>query len=141
MADPKIGRVLVARSIAAVIAVVLLAAGLNGHPAAAARGHAGRPHCHVVGYDLARLDEFAFWHAYKIVHAVAHGVHGVMTLVAVERPVAGSISDDIEDADGTDRNISCRLRTLRALGHPTAIGARHRELMTIRSICMVISSR
>src|SRR5271168_1929569 len=40
MADRKIGRVFMARSIAAVIAVVLLAIGLNGHPAAGARGHA-----------------------------------------------------------------------------------------------------
>src|ERR1700720_627207 len=40
MADRKIGRLLIARSIAAVIAAVLLAAGLNGHPAAGARGHA-----------------------------------------------------------------------------------------------------
>src|SRR5205823_11893373 len=40
MADRKIGRVYTARSIAAAIAAVLLAAGLNGHPAAGARGHA-----------------------------------------------------------------------------------------------------
>src|SRR5271156_2866878 len=40
MADRKIGRVFMARSIAAVIAAVLLVAGLNGHPAAGARGHA-----------------------------------------------------------------------------------------------------
>src|SRR5271170_1054331 len=40
MADRKIGRLLMARSIAAVIAAALLVAGLNGHPAAGARGHA-----------------------------------------------------------------------------------------------------
>src|SRR5437762_6812927 len=40
MAERKIGRVFMARSIAAVIAVTLLVAGLNGHPAAGAHGHA-----------------------------------------------------------------------------------------------------
>jgi D-alanyl-D-alanine carboxypeptidase (penicillin-binding protein 5/6) len=40
MAVRKIGGVFMARSIAAVIAAALLVAGLNGHPAAGARGHA-----------------------------------------------------------------------------------------------------
>ncbi len=40
MADRKFGKALKARSLAAVIAAVLLAAGLNGHPAEGARGHA-----------------------------------------------------------------------------------------------------
>src|SRR5260370_19031379 len=40
MADRKIGKVFMARSVSAVIATVLLVAGLNGHPAAGARGHA-----------------------------------------------------------------------------------------------------
>src|SRR6202023_1309664 len=40
MVDRKIGRVFMARSIAAVLAAILLVAGLNGHPAAGARGHA-----------------------------------------------------------------------------------------------------
>src|SRR5260370_12383834 len=40
MADRKIGRVFMARSVSAVIATVLFVAGLNGHPAAGARGHA-----------------------------------------------------------------------------------------------------
>src|SRR3984893_4906675 len=40
MADRKIGRVFMARSIAVVITAALLVAGVNSHPAAGARGHA-----------------------------------------------------------------------------------------------------
>src|SRR3984893_288725 len=40
MADRKIGRVFMARSIAVVITAALLVAGGNSHPAAGARGHA-----------------------------------------------------------------------------------------------------
>src|SRR3984957_7725790 len=40
MVDRKIGRVFMARSIAAVLGAILLVAGLNGPPAAGARVHA-----------------------------------------------------------------------------------------------------
>ena len=42
-------------------------------------------------------------------HVVAHRVHRVVRLVAVERPVAGRVGDELDVARRADRHVDGRL--------------------------------
>ena len=68
----------------------------------------------------------------KVAHAVAHGVHGVVRLVAVDRPVARLVGDEFEHAHRTDRHVGRHLRPPRARRHPAAVGAGHLELVAVQ---------
>ncbi len=68
---------------------------------------------------------------------MTHGVHGVVRLVAVERPVAGVVGENVEGADGADRHVGRRLRILRGLGHPPSVGAAHGEAVPVQMDGMI----
>src|SRR6478736_326993 len=65
----------------------------------------------------------------QVHHIVPHGIHGVVRLVAVKRPVARSVGDEVDGAYGTHRNVGGRLGELRSVRYPAAIGAAHREVV------------
>ena len=76
-------------------------------------------------------------HADEVLHVVAHGVHGVVRLVAVDRPVAGLVGDELEGAHLPDRHVDRDLRPARALRHPAAVGAGHLEVVAVHVDRMV----
>src|SRR5262245_10367298 len=55
-----------------------------------------------------------------------------MRLVAMKRPVAWSVGDEVDGAYGPYRDIGGRLRNLRGLWHPAAIGTVHREVVPMQ---------
>ncbi len=71
-------------------------------------------------------------HADEVLHLMSHGVHGVMRLVAMEGPVSRRVGDEFDGADRAYRHVDRRLRPLRALRHPAAVGAADREMMAVQ---------
>ena len=62
---------------------------------------------------------------------MAHGVHGVVRLVAMERPVPRHVGDKLESAHLADRDVDRDLGPGRALGNPAAVGAGHLEVVAV----------
>ena len=79
-----------------------------------------------------RLRQNPLLSADQVHHIVAHGIHGVVRLVAVKRPVARSVGDEVDGAYGTHRHVGGRLRELRGLRHPAAIGTAHRKVVPVQ---------
>src|SRR6516162_5817109 len=78
-------------------------------------GHARASHGHVVGYQLADLArQIALVDADEVLDVVTHRVHGVMSLVAVECPVAWVVGQHVEGPDRANRDVDGALRPLRA---------------------------
>jgi len=102
-------------------------------------GHAGIAHRHISRRELAdRLDEIAFLAgADEVAVGVAHGVHRVMRLVAMDRPVAGVVGDEFNRADHADGHVGRRLRPTRGLGNPAAVRSGHGEMMAMHVDRMV----
>ncbi len=101
--------------------------------------HSVRPHRHVVGHELAHAaGKVALVDADEVFHVMAHGVHGVVGLVAMERPIAGRVGHHVEGAYCANGNIYRCLRPLRAFRHPAAVGTGHREAVTMQMDRMMI---
>src|ERR1043166_1431029 len=96
-------------------------------------GHAARTHRHVIGrYDAADPgDEIALVHADERLHVMPHRIHGVMRLVAMDRPVARLVRDKLEDSHAADGHICRHLRNPRAFANPAAVVAGHLEHMAV----------
>ena len=62
---------------------------------------------------------------------MAHGVHGVMRLMAVHRPIAGFIGDEFDGAHLPDRDISGDLRPGSSLRDVPTIRSSHDEFMAV----------
>src|SRR5262249_43864880 len=95
--------------------------------------HPARTHRHVTTADYAR-DLLA--HLLEVdadigFHVVAHRVHGVVGLVAVERPVAWHIGHEVVSTDRANRYVDGGLRPSRAFRHPATFGAGHREVVAV----------
>ena len=73
----------------------------------------------------------------EVNHVVAHRIHGVVRLVAVKRPVAGHIGEDIEHAHRSHRHVDSRFRPLRAFRYPAAIRAADRDVVAVQMDGMV----
>jgi hypothetical protein len=68
---------------------------------------------------------------------MAHSVHGVVRLVAMEWPVTRIIGNELDRADGSDRNVARCLRLARGFRHPAAIGTGYREVATMQMDRMI----
>ena len=68
---------------------------------------------------------------------MAHRVHRVMRLVAVDRPVAQMIGRELVGAHRAHRNVDGDFGPLRTFGHPAAIGAGHLEVIAMHVDRMV----
>ena len=63
---------------------------------------------------------------------MAHDVHGMVGFMAVKGPIAGVVGNDVECTNRANGHIDRRLRPLRTLRHPAAIGADHREMVAVQ---------
>src|SRR5574343_902404 len=96
----------------------------DGHFHLAHVGHPAFPHHHVVGYQVRDLlDDASVINAHHGRHVVPHGVHRVMTFVAMESPVAFFVSEKIKLPHLADRHGGGYLGPTRADWRRTAIGA------------------
>ena len=83
-------------------------------------GHAALAHHHVVGHELADLfGDAAVVDADHGRHVVAHRVHRVVRLVAVERPVARLVGDELERAHLAHRDVGRHFRPARTPAAPS----------------------
>ena len=62
---------------------------------------------------------------------MAHGVHGVVRLVAVDRPVALVFGIELVGAHGADRDVDADLRPARFRPHPATVRAGHLEIIAM----------
>ena len=95
-------------------------------------GHAALAHHHVIGDQLGDAPgHVTVVHPHQGRHIVAHGVHGVMALVAMQGPVALLVGDKLQLAHLPHRHIGSHLRPARAHRGRPAIGAGHLELVAM----------
>ena len=99
------------------------------------------PMAMAVGGALDGAAEITLREPDEVHHLVPHGVHGVMRFVAVESPIARRVGHEIHRADRAHRHVDGGLRPLRALRHPAAVGATHREVMPCRWIGWLVMVR
>ena len=69
---------------------------------------------------------------------MAHGIHRVVRLVAVDRPIAQMVRRELIGAHRADRNVDADLGPLRAFRHPAAVGAGDLEIIAVhvdRVVC------
>ena len=96
-------------------------------------GHAVVAHGHVAGQQtlhlcvqIARLD------ADHVRELVPHLVHHVMGHVAMHRPVAGLVGDELDGPRLPNGDQHGRLELLRRLGDLSAVGLRHAKLIAVQ---------
>src|SRR6266545_7847219 len=63
---------------------------------------------------------------------MSHRPHGVVRLVAVQRPIARRVRDELEGAHATDRHVGGHFRPLRRFGDPAPVGSRDLELVAVQ---------
>ncbi len=68
---------------------------------------------------------------------VTHGIHGVMRLVAMDRPVADVLRVELVGAHRTDRDVDADLGPARLRPDAAAIGAGHLEIVAVHVDWMV----
>mmetsp|Transcript_5442 Transcript_5442/g.20833 ORF Transcript_5442/g.20833 Transcript_5442/m.20833 type:complete len:566 (-) Transcript_5442:6566-8263(-) len=96
-------------------------------------GHAALGHHHVVRYQLRDLlDDLTMVHADHRRHVVPHRVHRVMTLMAVEGPVAFLVGQELDLAHLTHGHVGGHLVPARPLGCRSAIRPRHEEFVAVQ---------
>src|SRR6185295_7200373 len=93
--------------------------------------HAAVAHGHVVGHQAGDLlDQVLLLHADHGGHAMAHRVHGVVALVAVDGPVTGE-RVELDRAHLPHADVGRHLRPACRLGDPAAVGAGHFEMRAV----------
>ena len=98
------------------------AVGRNRHSHLAHVAHAGVAHGHVAGQQRAdALAQAAGLDADHVREVVAHLVHHVMGHVAVHRPVAGVVGDELNHARAADGNQHGVDRCYPGVGHFAAV--------------------
>jgi hypothetical protein len=95
--------------------------------------HAALAHHHVVGDQLGDLlGHAAVVHADHGRHVVAHRVHRVVALVAVEGPVALLVGEEVHLPHLPHRDVGRHLVLARALRRRPAVGAGDQELVPVQ---------
>src|SRR5262249_25459871 len=101
-------------------------------------GHAVGAHYHGTRRRAGeRLAKILLGYADEVLHLMTHGIHRVMRLVTVKGPISRRIGDEIDRAYRADWHINRCLGKLRAFGHPTSVGAAHRDMMAMQMDWMV----
>mmetsp|Transcript_3946 Transcript_3946/g.6462 ORF Transcript_3946/g.6462 Transcript_3946/m.6462 type:complete len:479 (+) Transcript_3946:87-1523(+) len=105
----------------------------DGHLHLGHVSHAALTHHHVVGDQLVDLlDHAAVLHADHGGHVVAHRVHRVVALVAVEGPVTFLVGQELDLAHLAYRNVRGDLVPPRGPGRRAAVGACHQEFVAVQ---------
>ncbi len=95
-------------------------------------GHAGGAHRHVLGLKPADLlRHFCLVGADEGGDLVAHGIHRVVRLVAMDRPVAQMLRLEVEGAHRPHGDVDGDLGPGRLGWDPAAIGARYLEVVAV----------